>query len=172
MIVDPLFQHGCDANEARLGRGPKGSCACDEDRDAAMTANGRCYGCDLAARGMPVVEGHHVYGPDVPIIVDVPANEHRVLDALRANRHPLLRKPSGDMLANVAGLLMQFTELAEIGAAAADRGQAPRWRGQLDDLLARHGREAAETLLALTTWLDRQLPGGWRDEAPQWGPTR
>jgi hypothetical protein len=171
MTVDPLFQHGRDANEARLGRGPKGSCACGEDRAAAMTANGRCYACDLAARGKPVVEGHHVYGQGVRIVIDVPANDHKVLDALRTNRYPLLREPSGDTLANIAGLLMQFTELAEIGAAAAGRGQAPQWRNQLDDLLARHGREAAETLLELMAWLDGQLPRGWRDNAPQWGPT-
>lgn len=171
-MIDPLASHGRDANEARLTRGPKGRCACGEDRDAAMTAAGRCYACDLAARGKPAVEGHHVYGQDVPIVVAMPANEHRVLDALRLARYPLLREPTDDTLANIAGLLMQFVELAEIGADAAARGQSSQWRGRLDDRLADMGREAVETLLALDAWLDRQLPATWRDSAPQWRPTQ
>jgi len=167
MTGDPLLFHDRGANEALLSQA-KGRCRCREDRAATMTASGKCYACDGRERGMPETEGHHLFGPQVPIVVDLPLNEHRVLDALRLARYPLLVEPGSNTLMNIAGLLMQFAELAEMQVAAAERRRAPQWTGALADILADKGREAAETLLLLDGWLGPERQSD--PEAPQWAP--
>lgn len=152
MSRDPMLEHGAARNEALLAPGRKGRCICGEDRDAAMIWAGLCYRCHRREIGSPEFEEHHWLGrrrhPDD--VVDLPVNEHRVIDALRQARHRLLIEPTGDPLVNAAGLMMQFVELAEMKVAAAERRLVPQWQGGFAEILAQKGREAAEMLLSLS----------------------
>jgi hypothetical protein len=151
MSRDPMLEHGAARNEALLAPGPKGRCTCGEDRDAAMIWAGKCYRCHRRQIGLPEFEEHHWRGRRHPDdTVDLPVNEHRVIDALRQARHPLLIQPTGDPLVDVDGLMMQLVELAEMTTAAAERRQVPQWKGRFAEILAQEGREAAERLLSLS----------------------
>jgi hypothetical protein len=165
--VDPLLFHTRERNE-RLLSGMKGRCACGEDRAATMTKSGKCYACRLREQRKPTIEGHHLFGRSVPIVVMIPANEHRVFDALRESRYPLLKNPSSNTLINVAGLLMLFVEIAEVLYAIAARGQLPQWVAGLCDILIDRGREAVETLLVLSVNLQDRLGDDW--ESHPWAP--
>jgi hypothetical protein len=144
---------GRDAAAALLSPGPKGRCACGEDRDAAMTRFGRCYACDCRQRSAPPIERHHLFGRRSPthagIVIDLPVNEHRCLDALRMARPPTLREPSGNLLIDAAGFLMLVAELAEMQIAAVERRRAPQWTGPLAEIITCMCREVAEKLLSL-----------------------
>jgi hypothetical protein len=146
-----MIEHGAARNEALLRLGPKGRCACGEDRDAAMTWSGKCYRCQCREIGMPEVEEHHWLGRRHPHdVVDLPVNEHRVIDALRQARHPLLIEPRGDPLIDTAALMMQYVELAEMTIAAVERRLVPQWQGRFAEILSPLLREAAEMLLSLS----------------------
>lgn len=173
MIDDPLAWLDYEnAVAAALSPGPKGRCTCGEDRDAAMTRAGRCYACDCRVRGAPVTEKHHLFGRRRPIIVELPAGEHRVIDAMRLARPRRLREPGGDTLANIAMVLMQLAELAKMQAAAAERRRAPQWTGPLAEILADLGWAAAEALIGLGRHLAARLGRNWQEdpEFPRWTP--
>jgi hypothetical protein len=165
--IDPLMFHTRERNE-RLLSGMKGRCLCGEDRAAAMTKSGKCYACGLRERGKPIMEGHHLFGRSVPIVIMTPGNEHRVFDALREARYAPLKEPSSNTLVNDAALLMQFVEIAEMFNAAAERGQLPQWVEDLSDVLIDRGREAVEALLVLAGHLQDRLGDDW-DPHP-WTP--
>jgi hypothetical protein len=165
--VDPLLFHTRERNE-RILSGMKGRCACGEDRAAAITKNGRCYACDLRERGKTIMEAHHLFGRGVPIVVMMPANEHRVFDALREARYPLLKKPSFNTLVNIAGLLMLFVEISEMLYAIVAGKQLPQWVADLCDILIDRGREALEALLVLSVHLQDRLGNDW--ESHPWTP--
>jgi hypothetical protein len=156
--VDPTLYHNRGVNEALLSDA-KGRCRCGENRAAAMTNKGHCYACRCRELGQAVVENHHLFGKTVPIIVPMPANEHRVFDALRLARIPILREPSNDPIVNAPALLMQFVEIMEMQCMSRDarigvgRREKQTWADQIADILADKGREAAEALLAVAGYL-------------------
>lgn len=160
--ADPFLVHDPEvvADQA-LSPGPKGRCACGEDRNAAMTRHGRCYACDCRARGMPTLELHHLFGRDFPATVRLPVNEHRVIDAMRLGRSPLLCEPGNGPLVSIAGFLMQVAELGEMAACAAERDKAPGWAGALAAVIADWARHGAEWLLALDGSLTLRLGPEW-----------
>jgi hypothetical protein len=140
MILDPFLYHDAGRNEALLRRGPKGRCACGEERDAAMTRKGRCYACDRRARGLDDSERHHLFGRLIPevwraalpsnpeIVVRLPVNEARCLDELRGARHPLLRSLTGDPLVDDAAVTMLIVEILEMRIAAVEKpGPGSAW---------------------------------------------
>jgi len=146
---------GRDAAAALLSPGPKGCCVCGEDRDAAMTRSGRCYRCDCRERGAPETEKHHLFGrrsalPFAGIVVDLPVNDHRCLDAIRMARPRILQEPSGNLFIDAAAFLMLVAELAEMQIAAVERRQAAQWTLPIAEIIARLGREMAETLLSMS----------------------
>ena len=114
------------------------------------------------------MEAHHLFGRGVPIVVMMPANEHRVFDALREARYPLLKKPSFNTLVNIAGLLMLFVEISEMRYAIVAGKQLPQWVADLCDILIDRGREALEALLVLSVHLQDRLGNDW--ESHPWTP--
>jgi hypothetical protein len=94
---------------------------------------------------------------------------------LRAARHPALREPSNDTLLNVAGLVMQFLELAEMHCVGTPKRY---WSHKLADILADKGRGAAEALTNLHAELRCRLGDDWQGSPtgedwegwPPWSP--
>jgi hypothetical protein len=96
-----------------------------------------------------VTETHHLFGRSVPITVRLPANEHRVLDALRKRRRPQLREPGRD---NHAMILQQLVELVEIVAAGSSTSTAEGWQQRLYLTVADCGRQAIAAMLEGRQW--------------------
>ena len=172
---DPAFIADRQENRSLLD-GHKGRCRCGEQRAAAM-CNRRlgeppqCCRCRLRELGKSLVEDHHVFGRDVAITVVLPVNVHRVIDALRLARWPEMRKPGCRSLDNIAGLLMQFVEIAEIVAAEPSDDD---WVVTFADILADVGRSAVERLLLIEAGLVETHGDDWQAAIGEktWRPTR
>jgi hypothetical protein len=161
---DPLLDHDRQRNEILLSR-YRANCQCGENRAAPMTRSGLCYACDLRKRGKSTIEDHHPFGHSVPTIFPLPANEHRVFDALRNARYRRLKEPSEATLANVAALMMQFVEIAEMQYNSEN---LQPWEMGVADKMIDWGREAVETLLELAGHLQAELGKNW--EPRSWSP--
>lgn len=151
----------------------KGHCrSCSEDRAAAMQNRNRiCYACDCRRGGRAVTEEHHLFGPDIPVTVHLPVNEHRVLDEMRLSRPDFLREPGSDLLVNFAQLLLLFGEVAAVAADQSRRKILPEWIEPLADLLGDLGQEAAEALLLFGGHVAECPAAEWHKRAPKWTPT-
>lgn len=127
----------------------KGACClCGEDRAVAMLNRGQlCYACDCRRRGRPETEAHHLFGRPTPITIDLPVNDHRVLDAMRLGRPRWLREPGNDLLVNIAQLVLLAGEVALVIADVARREAWPEWIAVLTEMLAAKAPDAAEALL-------------------------
>src|ERR1700730_2484644 len=77
---DPMRAHARKVIAARrIGEGRK--CSCGEDRPEALVTGSNpteCFECERTRHGSVSHDGHHVAGnANDPIMIDVPANDHR-----------------------------------------------------------------------------------------------
>jgi hypothetical protein len=80
-------------------------CRCGESRPEVMTRRGCCYECTLARDGRKRTEGHHPFGRDNPPVAEIPGNWHRALDARRARRPEILKRPGANPLHQIAAII-------------------------------------------------------------------
>ena len=143
-------------------------CKCGESRPAAVTQHGRCYECTLARAGKKRTELHHPFGRGDPnvrkIIVEIPGNWHRVLDAHRARREPILERPGDNSLHQIAAIVTTIGEAAEAFADYARREQWPEWVFALANCFGQVAHAAADWLLILAGKLDDNLGPAWAEE--------
>jgi hypothetical protein len=141
-----------------------------------MTRHGCCYECTRARRGHKRTEGHHPFGRDNPpvahIVVEIPGNPHRVLDARRAGRPDILRRPGDNPLHQIAAIVVTLGEAADALADYARREQWPEWVPALADIFAQVAPSVADWLLILAGKLDEQLGPTWAEDLdmPSWRP--
>jgi hypothetical protein len=135
-----------------------------------MTRRGRCYACDMEARGLKPTEDHHVYGRDHPAKATMPANHHRALTALARGRRAALKRLGDNPLLNVAVLVAVGGEIAAAVADYAGRQEGAQWIAELASLLADAASSAADWLLWLDGWLADRLGPDWHREAESWRP--
>jgi hypothetical protein len=139
-----------------------------------MTQRGNppCYECKQASRGRKRNELHHPFGrqnEDVAAItVEIPGNWHRVLDARRAQRPEVLKRPGDNPLHQIAAVVATFGEAADAYANSA-RHEGWQWAASLADIFAKAAHSAAEWLLILAGKLDEWRPD-WIGEMPEWRP--
>jgi hypothetical protein len=152
------------------------TCRCGESRPEAMTRRRRCYECGLARDCRKLTEGHHPFGRDNPavakIVVEIPGNWHRVLDARRARRPEILKRPGDNPLHQIAAVVATLGEGADALADHARRDEWPEWVATLADLFAKVALAAADWLLILAGKLDERLGPTWADDLdmPPWHP--
>lgn len=139
-----------------------------------MTRHGRCYECGLARNGRKRTEQHHPFGRDNPavaeIVVEIPGNWHRALDARRARRPEILKRPGENPLHQIAAVVATLGEAADAFAEFARRGEWPEWVATLSDLFTAAARAATDWLLILAGKLDERLGPEWAEnlEMPSW----
>jgi hypothetical protein len=156
-------------------RGAK-ACRCSEKRSDAMTQRGAppCYECMLADLGRKRTEGHHPFGRNDPAfaetVVEIPGNWHRALDARRARRPKILKRPGEDPLHRIAAVVATLGEAADAVAEFARLEEWPDWVATIADLFARAAGAATDWLLILAGKLDERLGPTWADdmEMPSW----
>jgi hypothetical protein len=138
-----------------------------------VTRCGLCYECVLIDQGRKPVERHHPFGNDDPIAaeihVEIPANWHRALDARRARRPEVLKRPGDNPLHQIAAVVATLGEAAGAFADFARRQGWPEWVANLADIFANAADSAAEWLLILAGKLDEWRPD-WIAEMPEWRP--
>jgi hypothetical protein len=146
---------------------------CGESRPEAITQCGLCYECVLIDQGRKPVERHHPFGRDDPIVseidVEIPGNWHRALDARRALRDEVLKRPGDNPLHQIAAAVATLGEAADAFADFARRQGWPEWTARLADIFASAADSATESLLILAGKLDEWRPG-WIGEMPGWRP--
>jgi hypothetical protein len=150
----------------------KGRCrVCGECRAAAMLNRDQiCYRCDHRRRGLPEIEEHHLFGGHKGISVQLPVNEHRVLDAMRLSRPPYLTQPGADLLVNVVQALLLSSEVAVLIVHQAQRECWAKWITTLTELLAAKAREGAEAALLFSGHIT-ECPGAkWHQTTMRWTP--
>jgi hypothetical protein len=137
-----------------------------------MTRRGVCYECTRAQDGRKRTEDHHPFGrykEDVAAItVEIPGNWHRVLDARRAERPPILQRPGDNPLHQIAALVATLGEAADAFADFARREQWPEWTAGLADRFAIAANSAATWLLVLAGRLDDRFGPEWDLDLPPW----
>jgi hypothetical protein len=149
-------------------------CLCGESRPEAMTRHGRCYECGLARDRRKRMELHHPLGRDDPAfaetVVEIPGNSHRALDARRARRPEILKRPGDNPLHQTAAVVATLGEAADALADFARREEWPDWVAALSDLFAAAARAAADWLLILAAKLDEWLGTTWAADLdmPPW----
>ncbi len=140
---------------------------CAEGRPEALTRHGLCYECTLARRGRNRMELHHPFGRHnatvEQIAIDIPANWHRVLDALRAQRPEVLKRSGDNPLHQIAAIVTTLGEAAEAFGDYARRAQWPEWSASLADIFARAAECAADWLLILAAQLNEGLGTTWAE---------
>jgi hypothetical protein len=152
-----------------------GACPCGESRPEAMTRHGCCYECLLVSLGRKRTELHHPFGRDnravAKIVVEIPGNWHRVLDARRVRRPEILKRPGNNPLHQIAAVVATLGEAADALADFARREQWPQWAATLADLFAA-ARAASDWLLILAGNLDGRLGADWTEDLdmPPWHP--
>jgi hypothetical protein len=146
----------------------KSCCRCGESWPDAMTRCGLCYECVLIREGRKRAELHHPFGRESPIvariIVEIPGNWHRALDARRQLRPDILKRPGNNGLQQIAAIVTTFGEAADTLAAFARHRQWPEWIAELADLFVRVADSVVERLLILAGELERYA------ETPEWFP--
>jgi hypothetical protein len=156
-------------------RGAK-ACRCGESRPEAMTRSGcsPCYECMLSGLCRERTEGHHPFGRNDPAfantVVEVPGNWHRVLDAARARRPEILKRPGDNPLHQMAAVVETLGEAADALADFARREEWPEWVAALADLFASAAANAADWLLILAGKLDERFGPAWAEDLdmPPW----
>jgi len=128
------------------------------------------YRCDRRRRGLPEIEAHHLFGPNTPLTVALPVNEHRVFDAIRLSRPRFLQEPGSELLVNAAQLALLSGEIAVMIADHVRREAGPQWVVALADILAGKAREVAEALLLFGGHLVECAGAQWQQGAPKWRP--
>jgi hypothetical protein len=151
-------------------------CKCGESRPEAMTRNGICYECQRTRQGCKPTELHHPFGRGNPhvdaITAEIPGNWHRVLDARRAQRPEIPKRPGGNPLHQIAAIAATFGEGADAVADFARRQKWPEWVAALCGIFAHGGQKVADWLLILAGKLDERLGPAWAEELgmPPWRP--
>jgi hypothetical protein len=141
-----------------------------------MTRQGWCYECGLAREARKRTEGHHPFGRNDPafaeIVVEIPGNWHRVLDARRARRPELLKRPGDNPLHQIAAIVTTLGEATDALADFARLEEWPGWVAVLADLFAKAAGAAADWLLILAGKLDDRLGAEWAEDLdmPTWHP--
>jgi hypothetical protein len=139
-----------------------------------MTRRGLCYECTREQDGFRRTENQHPFGhyneAVAAITNEIPGNWHRVLDARRAERPPILRQPGDNPLHQIAALFATLGEAADAFADFARRKQWPEWTAALADRFAIAADSAVTWLLVLAGRLDDRLGPEWdRDlDLPLW----
>jgi hypothetical protein len=139
-----------------------------------MTEHGCCYECLLISRGRKRTERHHPFGRNDPAfaetVVEVFGNWHRALDARRAQRPEILKRPGDNPLHQIAAVVRTLGEAADAVADFARREQSPQWAATLADLFAKAALFAADWLLILADKLDERLGPTWAEHLnmPPW----
>jgi hypothetical protein len=138
--------------------------------------HGRCYECGLARDGRKRTERHHPFGRVNPvvaeIVVEIPGNWHRALDARRARRPEILKRPGDNPLQQIAAVIVTLGEAAGAFADFARRQEWPQWTATLADLFAKAALAATDWLLILAGKLDERLGPAWAEDMdmPSWRP--
>jgi hypothetical protein len=144
------------------------TCRCGESRPEAMTQHRRCYECGLARDCRKLTEGHHPFGRDnravAKIVVEIPGNWHRALDARRARRAEILKRAGDNPLHQIAAVVATLGEAADALADFARRERWPQWAATLADLFAAAARAASDWLLILAGNLDERLGADWAED--------
>jgi hypothetical protein len=143
---------------------------CDESRPEAMTKHGLCYECMLIQIGRKGTEDHHPFGRDNEIVAAIPGNWHRALDARRAQRPEVLRRPGDNPLHQLAADVATLAEAASAVADFARRQRWPEWVAELANIFANAADAAKEWLLILAGKLDEWCGPAWIGEMPKWRP--
>jgi hypothetical protein len=153
---------------------PKSCRRCGKSWPDAMTRCGLCYECVLIDQGRKPVERHHPFGGDNPIVVEIdveiPGNWHRALDARRARRPEILKRPGDNPLHQIAAAVATFGEAAEVVADIARREAWPEWIAGLADIFANAAASTSDWLLVLAGKLDEWRGPAWIEEMPRWQP--
>jgi hypothetical protein len=124
--------------------------------------------------GRKRTEDHHPFGRNDPAfaetIVELPGNWHRVLDARRARRPEILKRPGANPLHQIAAVVATLGEAADALADFARGEQWPEWAVALADLFAKAARAAADWLLILAGQLDEHFGPAWAEDLdmPPW----
>jgi hypothetical protein len=138
-----------------------------------MTRRGVCYECTKEQDGSKRTENHHPFGrynEDVAAItVEIPGNCHRMLNARRDERPPILQQPGDNPLHQIAAAIARFGEAADAFADFARCQGWPKWTAKLAEIFANAADSATEWLLILAGKLDEWQPG-WIEELPKWRP--
>ncbi len=158
--------------------GDSKNCRCGECRPDAMAQQGQppCYECMLTRNSKKPTELHHPFGrgnPDIDAITaEMPGNWHRVLDARRARRPEILKKPGDNPLHQIAAVVATLGEAAAALGEFARLQQWPQWVPALCEIFASTGHNVAEWLLILAGKLDHKYGPAWAEEfgMPKWRP--
>jgi hypothetical protein len=152
-------------SQTRSDAAPKSCRRCSEDRPEAITQRGLCYECTLTQDGRKRSEDHHPFGRYnenvAAITVETPGNWHRVLDARRAERPPILQRPGDNPLHQIAALVATLGEAAATFADFALRERLPEWTAVLADRFATAADSAVTWLLVLAGRFDDRLGPEW-----------
>jgi hypothetical protein len=147
-----------------------------------MTRTGHCYECSRIMRvGARVgeagkcTEGHHPFGRNISAftecVVDMPGNWHRVLDARRADRPEIPKRPGDNPLHQIASIVVTLGEAADAFADYARREEWPEWVSNLGTVFGEVAHSAADWLLILAGRLDAEHGPSWAeklDMPPPW----
>jgi hypothetical protein len=151
---------------------------CGECRPEAMAkrglSRGLCYEHTLIQGGREPLEDHHPLGRDNDIaerivVHEVPGNWHRALDARRALRDEVLKRPGDNPIHQIAAAVATLGEAVDAFSDFARRQGWPEWTAELADIFASTADSATEWLLKLAGKLDEWRPG-WIGEMPKWRP--
>jgi hypothetical protein len=120
------------------------------------------------------LEDHHPLGRDNDIaerivVHEVPGNWHRALDARRALRDEVLKRPGDNPIHQIAAAVATLGEAVDAFSDFARRQGWPEWTAELADIFASTADSATEWLLKLAGKLDEWRPG-WIGEMPKWRP--
>jgi hypothetical protein len=147
---------------------------CEESWPDAMMQCGLCYECVLIDQGYKLVERHHPFGRDNPIVagisLEIPGNWHRALDIRRARRPEILKRPGENPLHQIAAAVATLGEAADVVADVVRREAWPEWIAGLAKIFANAAGSAAEWLLILAGKLDEWRGPTWIEEMPKWPP--
>jgi hypothetical protein len=128
----------------------------------------------LKQSGRRCTELHHPLGRDNPIVaeivVEIPGNWHRALDARRARRCDILKRPGDNPLHQIAAAVVTFGEVADVVVDFASHQEWPSWVAELAEVIAKSADAAADWLLILAGSLDEWCGPTWIDDMPEYRP--
>jgi hypothetical protein len=136
-----------------------------------MTQRGCCYECTLIQDGRKRTEDHHIFGRGDPAVAsisrEIPGNWHRALDARRAQRPDILKRPGDNPLHQVAAVVATFGEAADAVGDFARRQGWPAWVANLADVFANTAIHVTDWLLILAGKLDVLCGPAWIADMPK-----
>ena len=135
----------------------------------SATHHGLCYKCATGRETEP----HHIWGvANSTATIEIPSNEHRILDGLKAERCGELKKPRADPLHQLAAAIATIGEGINYFADYARQNGWPEWVANIAAVFARAAKSGAHYLLCLAAALNRRFGQDWAAalDMPSWRP--